>query len=113
MLFVLPFYKSKGSLRFGALIFNAVTVLSMLIGLSVIILRLFGTTIPDDDITAFVNFTGLVLPALFILIILTAITILQFLLLKPKQTFLAVLDIQPTKKRPENKLPHTLNIENV
>jgi len=113
MLLILPFYKSKGSLRFGVLIFNAVTVLSMIIGLSVIILRMFGTITPNDDITAFIDFTGWLLPTLFILIGLTTITILQFILLKPKQTFMAILGIQSEQKQLEYQHSHPLNIENI
>jgi len=113
MLFVLPFYKSKGSLRFGALIFSAVTVLSMVIGLSVAVLNITGTTIPNDDVAMFIDFTGWVLPTLFILIVLTTITILQFILLKPKQTFMTILDIPITHKYPKKTPSHALYVESI
>jgi len=93
MLLIIPFYKAKSNLRFGALIFNAVTVLSMIIGLAVAILKICGTTVPNDDVTAFMNFTGWVLPTVFIMIFLTGITVLQFAFFKPKKTIMETLNL--------------------
>jgi hypothetical protein len=98
MVFLLPFYKSKGYLRLGALVFNAITVLSMLIGLSVAFLRFFGITVPNDDVTAFIEFTEWILPTMLIMIVFSGISIFQFLLFKPKQTLIAVLSLHPTKQ---------------
>ena len=85
ILFILPFYKSKGSLRFGALIMSGITVLSFIIGFLITVMRLFGSIIPNDDVTVFMDFTGWELPTLFIMFVLAAITIFQFILFKPKQ----------------------------
>ena len=92
MLFVLPFYKSKGSLRFGLMVFSAVSVLSAAIGLFTAVLRLYGTAMPDDDVTVFIESTGMVFPTVLIMLSLMGIAFLQFLLLKPKQIFSKIMD---------------------
>lgn len=105
MIFILPFFKSKGFLRFGVLVFNMITILSAVIGLSVSFLRLNNTVIPNDDVTAFIDFTGWMLPTVFIMSVLTVITILQLFLLKPKSTFLNILDTAQIVKRKVKVIP--------
>ena len=113
ILFLLPFYKSKSNLRFGALLMSGITVLSMLIGVSVAVLRFASTIIPNDDVTAFINFTGWVMPTILIMFSLTIITILQFILLKPKQTLMTILNVKTPSKYVDKQFSRTASIENI
>ncbi|MDR1629525.1 MAG: hypothetical protein LBS36_04850 [Oscillospiraceae bacterium] len=45
-------------LRFGGMVFSMFTVLSAVIGGAVAVLRVFGKITPNDDVTAFIDFTA-------------------------------------------------------
>jgi hypothetical protein len=98
MLFVLPFLKTKGIVRFGALFFTLIVLLSGVIGTTVAVLRLFGVTVPNDDVTSFIGFTGCPLLALTVMLAVTLLSTGQIFLWKPKALFGGVLGLnQPLK----------------
>jgi hypothetical protein len=77
----------------GALIFSAITVLSAAIGTAVAVLRVFGVITPNDDVTAFVDFTGWLHATPLIMIGLTVLSIALFIFIKPGQTLKAALAV--------------------
>jgi|GEM_PF-6083433 len=100
MVAVLPFAKSRGVLGFGTLTFACVVLFSTAMGVVVAGLRLLGTTVQGDDITAFIDCTGQTAPTLLLMLGLSAIAAWQVAWLKPKQSFLAMMGQTETPLAP-------------
>ena len=97
MFMVLPFIKAKGNLRFSVLIFNAIIIWSTIIGLAVAVMQMNDCIIPNDDLTAFMEYTGWIIPTIFIMLSLTGIAFFLLYLLKPKETIMSVMGMRLPK----------------
>ena len=99
IVFIMPFYKTKGFIRFGALIFCMIIILSAVIGLIVSIISCFGINVSNDDVTSFIEFSGWLLPTILIMIAMIGISAFQLMRFKPVETIDCILSISVYKNK--------------
>ena len=98
MIFVLPLLLSKGSIRFGAMIFSFICSISCSIGLFVVVLRAFGIILLNEDITTLIEYTDRILPSFFVMLALSVAAIGLVILFNPRKTFMLMLELSPSRK---------------
>ena len=103
MIIILPFAKSTGIIRLSALFVSGINVLAAVIGLLVVLLRMNGTVVQNDDITAFIGFTGWLFPALLIMIAMIIAAVLSLLLFKPRNTILSAMGLSSSFQKHKAK----------